>query len=161
MVSVLGGEVKEGEQSIPILGQAGESLVVPFVGLPNGCSDAARNPEGRPAWYSLRYREALISPIYRCPMIWAKRHFPFDVDYAPYLQRLVELHGMMLDSSEFVMFACHISGRGDDDVYIGLPMGVPLASFDGFQLVADGDLPPTFDQLLHPKEGGHELRIQL
>jgi hypothetical protein len=67
----------------------------------------------------------------------------------------------MLESSEFVMFACHISGRGDDDVYIGLPISVPLTSFDGFHLVADDDLPPMFDQLLHAKEDGHVLQIRL
>ena len=80
-------------------------------------------------------------------MYWAKRRFEW-ADYAPYMDRLEKL--LMANATqyrEFMMFSIE-QKVGLSDVYVGVPVQAMLAVFDGFEPVADSDVPKVVDTLL-------------
>ncbi|MFZ2155500.1 MAG: hypothetical protein WAV72_05185 [Bradyrhizobium sp.] len=73
-------------------------------------------------------------------MFWAKRRFEW-ADYAPYQDRIEKL--LMSNAAhyrEFMMFSVE-QKVGLSDVYVGVPAQAFLAVFDGFEPVAEQDLP--------------------
>jgi hypothetical protein len=82
-------------------------------------------------------------------MFWAKRRFGY-ADYAPYQDRLQQL--MLANSArhaEFIMVSCSAEDHpGMGDYYVGVPTQDLLAGFDGFEPVAERDLPKEIDTLL-------------
>jgi hypothetical protein len=80
-------------------------------------------------------------------MFWAKRRFEW-ADYAPYQDRIEKL--LMTNAAqyrEFMMFSIE-QKVGLSDVYVGVPAQAFLAVFDGFEPVAEHDLPKVVDSLL-------------
>jgi hypothetical protein len=80
-------------------------------------------------------------------MFWAKRRFEW-ADYAPYQDRIEKL--LMSNATqyrEFMMFSIE-QKVGLSDVYVGVPAQAFLAVFDGFEPVAEQDLPKMVDSLL-------------
>lgn len=80
-------------------------------------------------------------------MFWGKRQFKW-ADYGPYQDRLGDLQ--MANASlyrEFMMFATEVKA-GVNDIYVGLPSRELMALFDGFEPVAQSDLPTVVDTLL-------------
>ena len=83
-------------------------------------------------------------------MIWAKRRFAF-ADYSPYFDRFEKL--LMSNAPlyrQFIMVSTKVDGDdpGMSDVYIGVPSEIFLLGFDGFEPVAESDLPKVIDTLL-------------
>lgn len=80
-------------------------------------------------------------------MFWAKRAFQW-ADYAPYQDRLEKL--LMASAAqyrEFMMFSTE-QKVGLSDVYVGVPAQAFLAMFDGFEPIAEQDLPKVVNTLL-------------
>lgn len=78
---------------------------------------------------------------------WAKRRFEW-AEYAPYQDKLEKL--LMANATqyrEFMMFSME-QKVGLSDVYVGVPSAAYLAVFDGFERVAESDLPKFVDTLL-------------
>jgi hypothetical protein len=81
-------------------------------------------------------------------MIWAKRRFEY-AEFAPYQDRLDKLilkHPAMHD--QFVMVSVEVKKPRLSDYYIGLPTEALLPLFDGFELVAESELPKEIDAIL-------------
>lgn len=78
-------------------------------------------------------------------MVWIKRRF-HAADYAPYMQRLENL--LMANAAlyrEFLMVSTKTDDVLTDDYYIGVPNESFLLGFDGFERVAESDLPKEID----------------
>lgn len=86
-------------------------------------------------------------------MIWAKRKFE-GVDYKPYMDRIGQLQ---LNSGqryrEFLMVTVREPGKAAQDCYIGIPDKMLMALFDGFEPMAEADLPKVVDSLLVGADG--------
>jgi len=81
-------------------------------------------------------------------MIWMKRRFP-DLGYVPYMDRLESLlHEMPNSYSEFLMFWMETGKSGIRDYFIGVPTIQLLPVFDGFDTVAESELPKEIDGFL-------------
>jgi len=81
-------------------------------------------------------------------MFWAKREFQ-AADYAVCQDRLAKL--MMADAGryrEYIMVSVKGKSVIDSIVYVGVPDQRLLAVFDGFDHVAEADLPKEIDTLL-------------
>jgi hypothetical protein len=81
-------------------------------------------------------------------MIWAKRRFE-GVDYVPYANRLEQLvrSGPANASryAEFIMVSTETDTPLVSDYYVGLPDKTFSRMFDGFDPVAEGDMPKVID----------------
>jgi hypothetical protein len=95
-------------------------------------------------------------------MIWGKRRFEW-AEFAPYQDRLEKL--LMANATqyrEFMMFMAEVR-VGFADVYVGVPAQAFMAAFDGFEPVAEADVPKVIDTLLVAdvnafKDAGFEFR---
>jgi hypothetical protein len=78
-------------------------------------------------------------------MVWIKRRFN-AADYAPYMKRLENL--LMANASRYPEFLM-VSTKTDEplvsDYYIGVPNESFLIGFDGFERVAENDVPKEID----------------
>jgi hypothetical protein len=82
-------------------------------------------------------------------MIWAKRRFAF-ADHRPYFERLENL--LMSNAPlyrQLIMVSTDVDRDqpGVSEYYIGVPSEIFLARFDGFERVAESDLPKVIDTL--------------
>jgi hypothetical protein len=78
-------------------------------------------------------------------MVWIKRRFA-AADYGPYMDRLEKL--MMATPTRYPEFLM-VSTKTDEvllsDYYIGVPSESFLIGFDGFERIAEADLPKVID----------------
>jgi hypothetical protein len=89
-------------------------------------------------------------------MFWAKRRFNY-AEYAPYMERLEKL--MMANPSQyeqFIMVSTYVKRPGLSEYYVGVPSEAFLALFDGFEPVAESDLPKVVDSV-HITAAGEEF----
>jgi hypothetical protein len=80
-------------------------------------------------------------------MIWCKRRFQW-AEFAPYQDRMEKL--LMANATrhcEFMMYMVEVK-VGLADVYVGVPTKELMAVFDGFEPVAEADVPKVIDTLL-------------
>ncbi|MEZ0085187.1 hypothetical protein ABIF72_007685 [Bradyrhizobium japonicum] len=80
-------------------------------------------------------------------MIWSKRRFEW-AEVAPYQDRMEKL--LMANATryrEFMMFMIEVK-VGLADVYVSVPTKELMAVFDGFEPVAETDVPKVIDTLL-------------
>jgi hypothetical protein len=80
-------------------------------------------------------------------MIWGKRRFE-SADYAPYMDRLEKL--LMANPTryrEFIMVSTKTSKAETSDYYVGVPHKTLMSGFDGFENVAESDVPKIVDAL--------------
>lgn len=97
-------------------------------------------------------------------MIWGKRRFAW-AEYAPYSDLLQSL--MMAAPAlcqQFIMVSAQTENAGVSDYYVGVPNESFMAGFDGFERVAESDLPKEIDNVdLAADQGGEEFtsRFQL
>lgn len=78
-------------------------------------------------------------------MIWVKRRFA-AADYAPYMKRLENL--LMANPTlyrEFLMVSTNTDDVLVSDYYVGAPNKSLLVGFDGFERIAESDLPKEID----------------
>jgi hypothetical protein len=78
-------------------------------------------------------------------MFWARRDFK-SADHGPYPDRLVKL--MMADVArrrQYIMVSVKRQKVMDNVVYVGVPDSGLLALFDGFERVAEAQLPKEID----------------
>ena len=78
-------------------------------------------------------------------MFWAKRRFEYAA-YGPYQDQLEKL--LMANPThykEFLMVSTKTDDPAVSDYYIGVPSETFLAAFDGFERVAESDLPKEID----------------
>jgi hypothetical protein len=79
-------------------------------------------------------------------MFWAKRRFKRFED-EPYKARILELMMADLDHyNQFIMVSRHVS-PSLSEYYVGVPSETCLAKFDGFERVAEGDVPTVIDHV--------------
>ena len=80
-------------------------------------------------------------------MFWAKRRFSF-AEYAPYQNRLEQLlFANPTRYAEFIMVSTSTDDPGVSDYYVGVPNQSLLVGFDGFEPVAEPELPKEIDSL--------------
>ncbi|MCP2219915.1 hypothetical protein [Bradyrhizobium elkanii] len=81
-------------------------------------------------------------------MIWLKRQFQ-AADFAPYQDRLESLMSLVPTRyAEFLMVSTETSRPLISDYYVGLPDESFAGKFDGFERVAETDLPREIDTFL-------------
>jgi hypothetical protein len=81
-------------------------------------------------------------------MIWSKRQLAY-AKFAPYQDRLEKL--MMPNAAryqEFIMVSVDTDNVGVSTYYIGVPEKAYLSAFDGFEVVAEEQLPKQVDTVL-------------
>jgi hypothetical protein len=80
-------------------------------------------------------------------MVWGKRRFD-GVDHVPYFERFEKL---MLENAtlyrQFIMVSTKTENPFVDDFYIGVPNETLFKLFDGFERVAESNLPKVIDTL--------------
>jgi hypothetical protein len=77
-------------------------------------------------------------------MFWAKRCLKRFED-EPYKARMLELMMADLDHyNQFIMVSKHVSSSVSE-YYLGIPSAAVLARFDGFEPVAESDVPTAID----------------
>jgi len=80
-------------------------------------------------------------------MFWGKRQFK-AADYGPYQDRLGDLQ--LANASrhrEFMMVSTKVKANLSE-YYVGVPAKELMVLFDGFEPVAEGDLPKVVDSLV-------------
>jgi hypothetical protein len=81
-------------------------------------------------------------------MFWAKRDFNY-ANYRPYQDALAELQAIYIHRHrEFIMVSIDKISRGLGTYYVGVPERFLLGAFDGFEAVAESELPRFIDSLL-------------
>ena len=81
-------------------------------------------------------------------MFWAKRDFSY-ANYRPYQNALAELQAIYIHRhSEFIMVSINKISPGLSTYYVGVPERFLLGAFDGFEAVAESELPQFIDSLL-------------
>jgi hypothetical protein len=79
-------------------------------------------------------------------MVWAKRRFKRFED-EPYKARILELMMADLDHyNQFIMVSKHVS-PSLSEYYVGVPTEILLVRFDGFEPVAESDVPTVIDHV--------------
>ena len=88
-------------------------------------------------------------------MFWAKRRFAY-AEYAPYMDRLEKLlMATPAQYQQFIMVSTRSEKTGVSEYYVGVPLKVFLAAFDGFEAVEEADLPKVI-VVLHIACGGSD-----
>jgi hypothetical protein len=81
-------------------------------------------------------------------MFWGKKSFS-AADYAPYQDKLAK---MMMDNAPMYAQFIMVSTKEKDPLlsmcYVGVPSKAFFIGFDGFEPVAEADLPKLIDTLL-------------
>ena len=80
-------------------------------------------------------------------MIWGKRQFKW-AEYGPYQDRLGDLQ--LANASrprEFMMVSTKVKA-GVSDIFLGVPSKELMVLFDGFEPVAEGEVPKVVDSLI-------------
>lgn len=81
-------------------------------------------------------------------MIWLKRRFR-AADFAPHQDKLGELMmAMPTHYAEFLMVSTETEKPLVSDYYVGLPIAELARVFDGFEQVAEAELPREIDTFL-------------
>ena len=80
-------------------------------------------------------------------MVWGKRKFEY-ADYGPYMERLANLQmANPTQYREFIMVSIRTSNVGTSHYYVGVPHKTLMGGFDGFENVAESDVPKVVDTL--------------
>jgi Pentapeptide repeats (8 copies) len=59
--------------------------------------------------------------------------------------------------SQFIMVSIDTDARGESDYYVGVPDQTFLADFDGFEIVAETDLPREIDAVLYADQSSENF----